>query len=102
MLACGRESGEQATEGMRGPDTEHEVERVRRGEAFGFLAVEFEAFLDAETDRGLAGLRQGVLGNVNALGMKLRVRSQGTQKPFPAAATKVEHTLAAAWQAAFQ
>lgn len=102
MSACRCESGQQAAEGVRGPDAEHQVERVRGGEVFGFLVVEYEALLDTEADRGLAGVRQGVLGDVDALGVQLRVCGERAQKPFPAAATKVEYTLAAGRQAAFQ
>ncbi|GHA70931.1 hypothetical protein GCM10010345_87670 [Streptomyces canarius] len=102
MLACCREGGEQAAEGMRGPNAEHQVEQVRGGKVRGFLVVKNEALLDAEAARGLAGLRQGILGDVNPLGLQLRVRGQRTQKPFPAPATKVEYTLVAAREAAFQ
>jgi hypothetical protein len=64
--------------------------------------VEDEAFFDAEVVRRLAGPRQVVLGDVDALGVQVRARGQGSQEPFPASATEVEHMLVATWEAAFQ
>lgn len=52
--------------------------------------------------RGLARLSKGVLGDVDPLGVQLRVRGQGAQKPFPAAAAQVEYPLVATWGAMFQ
>jgi hypothetical protein len=87
---------------MRGPDAEHQVERLRGDEVPGLLVMEDEALLDTEVARGPAGLCQGVLGDVHALGMQARAREQGAQEPLPAAATKVEHPLVATREPPFQ
>jgi hypothetical protein len=87
---------------MRGPNAEYQVERVRGTEVRGLLVVQCKARLEAQTARGLARLLKGILGDVDALGVQLRLRSQSAQKPFPAAATQVEHPLVATWDATFQ
>lgn len=68
MLARRREGGEQAAEGMRGPDAEHQVEGVWGGELRGIGLVEDESPLDAGELRGLAGVGQRALGDVHSFG----------------------------------
>lgn len=68
MLACRREGGEQAAEGMRGPDAEHQVEGVWGGEPRGIGLMEDEALLDAGELRGLACVGQRALGDVHPFG----------------------------------
>lgn len=103
QVRAGRgERGQQTTEGVRGPDTEHQVERVRGDEVRGRCVVEDEALPDAAAIGRLSRLRQRVLGDVHAYGVQLRAGGQGAQHPFRAAAAEVEQPLVAAWRAAFQ
>ena len=84
------EGGQQAAEGVRGPDTEHQVERVRGGEACRVLAVQDQTILDAEVDGGLMGACQRMPGKIDALGVQARVHCQGAQQPFSTATAEVQ------------
>jgi hypothetical protein len=102
VLACRREGGEQASEGMRGPDTDDQVERVWGSEVRGTLVVEDEALLKAQDARGPPSMCQRALGGVDTLRPQLRVRGQGTQEPLTTSAAEVKYTGVASRDAAFQ
>ncbi len=102
MLACRLEGGEQAAEGMRGANVDHEVEQMRGSEVRGVLLVQDEALLQAEGARGAPRMCQRALGDVDALGTELRMRGQGAQEPLPTTAAEVEYPHATSRDAAFQ
>lgn len=80
---------------MRGPGAEHNVERLLGHELFGFSVMQDEAVSDAEVECRAGRVREGGLGDVHALGVRIRSCGQGAQEPFPSAAAEVEHPLVA-------
>ncbi len=91
VLARRRESGEQPAEGVRGPDTEHEVEGALGVEVGGRLVVQHQTFTDAQAARGLVGPAQRVFGDIDALGRQPRAGAQGAEKPLSSSAPEIEH-----------
>lgn len=102
MLTGGREGGEQTTEGMRGSDTEDQVESLCGREIRGVGLLEIEPVRHAEIPRGMPSTRQRVIGDVDAHGPQLRIGDQSPQQPFTTTATEIEDVPFPASQPALQ